>query len=410
MWNLFRVKDFPSLIVSLFFSKLGDYTYEVAFLFIVLEATQGNYFFVGLVYFFKFIPFLFFGPVGGWLADNHNLKFNMLVSEWLRLIVAVIVLVAYIEQQINVFVLTIASFLTTVGRSFFQPSFQSTIPCIVSSDGVLKANSIVQIIEELASILGPICCSFIVFYWDKVAVLGFNAITYIVSIVALFRLRLFSQKKQVSFNISEVYREIFSHIKFLRHENLAVFITIVFSSVCILFTGAILRFVLPAFSIEQGMSEVLTGYLFSVIAVGTIIGGVICSKLLVEIMPKKLMIWWQIYGLIMLMLVISAKISVYLLFPVAITLGIVGSFVDVTLVTIIQKLSSENDIGKNFGVFSTLANTAEAASGLVAGMLATFGVTFSFCCMSILIVITALFGRRPQKIFGEVNHHKKIEK
>ncbi|EJF78553.1 H+ Antiporter protein [Candidatus Bartonella washoeensis] len=71
--NLFLKKSPLSLFFSLFISKVGDTAYEVVFILLVLELTD-NYLFTGLVYFFRFIPFLFFGPIGGWLADNFSLK------------------------------------------------------------------------------------------------------------------------------------------------------------------------------------------------------------------------------------------------------------------------------------------------------------------------------------------------
>jgi MFS transporter, DHA3 family, macrolide efflux protein len=50
-------------------------------------------------------------------------------------------------------------------------------------------------------------------------------------------------------------------------------------------------------------------------------------------------------------------------------LGAIGAFVDVVLPTNIQRLSTEANVGKNFSLFSTLANTSEAMSGAFAGAL-----------------------------------------
>ncbi|KEZ23345.1 hypothetical protein HS327_00529 [Glaesserella parasuis] len=49
--NLLKIRYFPTLISSLFFSKLGDYAYEVIFVFIVLEVTNNDYLYAGVVYF-----------------------------------------------------------------------------------------------------------------------------------------------------------------------------------------------------------------------------------------------------------------------------------------------------------------------------------------------------------------------
>ncbi len=51
MRALLTIRNFPSLLSSLFISKLGDYSYEVVFVFIVLEITGSNYILTGVVYF-----------------------------------------------------------------------------------------------------------------------------------------------------------------------------------------------------------------------------------------------------------------------------------------------------------------------------------------------------------------------
>jgi DHA3 family macrolide efflux protein-like MFS transporter len=53
------------LSFSSFISKTGDFAYEVAFVILAIELLSFDYFYLGIVYFFRFIPYLLFGPVGG---------------------------------------------------------------------------------------------------------------------------------------------------------------------------------------------------------------------------------------------------------------------------------------------------------------------------------------------------------
>ena len=50
--------------------------------------------------------------------------------------------------------------------------------------------------------------------------------------------------------------------------------------------------------------------------------------------------------------------------------------------------AEKNNIGKNFGIFSTLANTSEALSSLLSGVIAIFSIVFSFVTLTFLIVLT----------------------
>lgn len=390
--NGLKVNNFPALLISLFISKLGDYAYEVVFVFIVLETTNKNYLLTGLVYFFRFIPFLFFGPVGGWLADNAGLKNNLLLSEWVRLVASLLVFVTYLSATANVIILIIASVLTTVGRSIFQPSFQTAIPRIVGAGSLTRANSVSRIAEETASVAGPLVCSLILLFADKSWVLLFDALSYFFSLLFISTLTEINQKKNTPFRITQVYQETGSGIKQMYHSNHGLFITIAGSSLCILFTGSVLRFVIPAFAVSYGQSEVFISYLFSLIAAGTITGGLVYGRWVRQASPYKLMRFWFIYGLLMLTMSLSACLSLYLLLPLALILGVCGACVDITLVTTIQSYATRENIGKSFGIFSTLANTAEAVSGLISGLLAAVGLLFSFAGMASLIALTGLAG------------------
>ncbi|GAA5108385.1 MFS transporter [Bartonella jaculi] len=389
--NLFLKKSPLSLFFSLFISKVGDYAYEVVFVLLVLELTE-NFFFTGLVYFFRFIPFLFFGPIGGWLADHFSLKKNMILSELVRLFASLFVFITYITGSAHILVLVLAAICTTVGRSLFQPSFQAAIPRIFSINELTKANSLAQIIDETASVIGPLVCSLLLLFANKSAVLIFDFFTYFISILLLFNLVNFNSSENKSFNFIQIYRETASYLKSLSTENKHLFITLVGSASAILFTGAILRFLIPAFVLSIGGEESLVSYVFSLIAVGTIVGGLFYSKMICHITSLKLMVFWLLYGGILFVMPLAAELYLKLLLVLAFVLGFIGAFVDISLVSAIQLYSRREDIGKSFGTFSTLANSAEAMSGFIAGLFALVGLMSSFLAMSALIISTGMIG------------------
>lgn len=390
--NWMKVKNFRTLLSSLFISKSGDYAYEVVFVFIVLESTHNNYLLTGFVYFFRFIPFLFFGPVGGWMADNYRIKNNLLLSEWLRLTVSMLLFITSLSGAVNLIILIVASIMTTIGRSIFQPSYQSAVPRTVSTDRLAGANGVSQVAEETASVVGPLLCSLILSFTDKPWVLLFNAVTYAISIMILSTYSETDAAKGAPFAIKNVYQETFSCINHLYRGTRGLFIVILGSSVCILFAGSVIRFIIPAVMISHGQGEVFTSCFFSLMAAGTITGGLLYGRLVWSTSPEKVMQHWFIYGLILLLMSFTAFNSLALEFvlPLAFVLGISGAFVDISLVTVIQSCSPAENIGKTFGTFSTLANTAEALSGLISGLFAAGGLMIAFVGMSSLISLTGI--------------------
>ncbi|WP_273721567.1 MULTISPECIES: MFS transporter [unclassified Bartonella] len=389
--KLFLKKSPLALFSSLFISKVGDYAYEVVFVLLVLELTD-NFFFTGLVYFFRFIPFLFFGPIGGWLADHFSLKKNMIFSELVRLFASLLVLITAITGTANIIVLIFAAICTTIGRSLFQPSFQAAIPRMFSIKDLTKANSIAQIINETASVIGPLVCSLLLLFANKSAVLVFDVFTYFISVFLLLNLMNLNTSENKSFNFLKIYRETASYLKYISTENKHLFITLVGSSFAILFTGAILRFLIPAFVLSVGGEESLVSYIFSLMAVGTIVGGLFYSKMIFHITSLKLMVFWLLYGGILFFMPFAALLSLKFLLLFAFVLGFIGAFVDISLVSAIQLYSRREDFGKSFGTFSTLANSAEALSGFIAGLFALVGLLSSFLVMSALIISTGMVG------------------
>lgn len=390
--SLLKNKNFNLLASSLFISKTGDYAYEVAFVFILLEITNNNFWLIGLVYFFRFIPFLFFGPLGGWLADNRKIKSNVIYSEIIRLIATSLIFIFYYCDFLNVELMMLASILTTIGRSIFQPSFQTAIPNLFFKKDLTRVNGIMQIIEESASVIGPLICTLIISLSDKRYVMLFNAVTYFTSIVILMQFTYKSSTSNVEFNLSRVYKENILYLKEIYHSKAELFIAIFGSAVCILFTGSILRFIIPAYVLENGGNEIITSYIFSASACGTILGGIFYTKIVYNTSVYKLMLFWFCYGVVMLSLPVVSLINISLVIALALALGFIGALVDITLVSAIQSYSAQDNIGKSFGTFSTLANTAEASSGLIAGCFAALGLFSSFITMAFLIILSSLVG------------------
>jgi len=78
--------------------------------------------------------------------------------------------------------------------------------------------------------------------------------------------------------------------------------------------------------------------------------------------------YWLFYGLSMSLLPIFTMHH-FSVFIGCLLLGALGAFVDIALACNIQNLSTESNLGKNFGLFSTLANTGQALSGAFIGLL-----------------------------------------
>jgi DHA3 family macrolide efflux protein-like MFS transporter len=389
MKNLIFDTNIWPLSLSTFISKTGDFAYEVGFAIIAIELLAFDYFYLGVVYFFRFIPYLLFGPVGGWLADNSPRKFNMFASDVLRFVVAIIVYLVYESGNLNIYILALCSMIMTIGRSLYQPSFRAYLPTVLEKKDLPTGNSFFQVVEDVASILGPLACSLIISISEKGYVILMYAISYFMSAFILLFLREYTKTDRSRFVFSMVFRDAKKIIINARIQNQSLFMVVMGTSICVLFTASLLRFVLPGSIISVHGDEALVGYIFSVMSIGTVVGGMCYTLLVKNSTPVQLMNSWVTYGLLFLAVSVAVKFNVASVFVVIFFLGFSGAIVDISIITNIQFLSAQGDVGKNYGIYSTLANTCEAASGLVSGIFSILVGGASFTIMSLLIAVSA---------------------
>ncbi|MPQ65881.1 MULTISPECIES: MFS transporter [unclassified Pseudomonas] len=386
---IFNKKIFP-LSCSSLISKTGDFAYEVAFALIAIELLSFEFFYLGIIYFFRFIPYLLFGPVGGWLADAFPQKYNMLGSDFLRFVIAAILYFIYISGGLSIYILVISSMAMTIARSLFQPSFRAYLPYVLEERDLPAGNSLLQLIEDVASILGPLICSLIIASSEKSNVICFYAVSYLLSIIFLLCLQVSRPGKHSShFSCSVVFLEARNTLVDICTRNQNLFMVVAGTSVCVLFVASLLRFVLPASIISIYGDEALVGYIFSLMSFGTVLGSLCYTWLVRCTTPIQLMKAWMVYGFLFLMVSIVIKFHLASVFVVVFFLGFSGAIVDISIITNIQTLSVKGELGKNYGIYSTIANTCEAVSGLFSGVFSLLVGGASFSIISLLITLAA---------------------
>lgn len=392
------------LLLSNLLTKVGNYSTEVVIFLLALELSGENYTIVGIVYLVRFLPYVFCGPIGGWAADNLNKKTLMVFVEIIRLSLLTFLYFLFFIGVREIILFSVILSLLTVMRAFFQPAFQSSIPLLTPKEKLIKVNSMNQILEEVGSLLGPLLTAMIITMYDKELVLLIDALFYLISAILILFIKLNSNIKSketiesTRFSVSFAFHETLSHIRDLTRFDKDLIQVIISSSLCILCVSSLLRFIFPAYVLELTGSERLVSYSFSALALGTIIGGLFFSRLNIEITASNTMKLWSLYGLLFCVLAFVPEFEFVIV--LLILLGFVGAFVDILLVSFIQNKSNENNMGKNFSLFSTLANTGESGSGILGGFLAAISLKYSLIILSSFVIIVPSFN-----IFTKKKYH-----
>lgn len=380
-------------------SRVGDGVHEFVFLITVLEVTENGIGAAGIIYFFRFIPYLVLGPTDGVLADRVSRKALMLGADIARAVVTAAFRVLLVRGEAGCVALAAFGMLMTALRTLFQPAFQAAIPALVEAKRLLQTKGAIQIGTEIGGTIGPaLGGAALAMTSNPGFVLAIDAVTLLFSTACVAAIRIPSVARAVSSTDARLeIRNLYTGFSRNLHDvfgHRQPFITIVCSSACILLVSATLRVLIPAMMRDAGLPDGAIGYAMSATALGTVFGALACTSIACNFDTRRLMSCWCLYGLASALLPFC-MIGVAAASFGCLILGVVGAFVDVALPTVIQRLSNDDNLGKNFSLFSTLANTGEALSSVLAGMVVLFApLAVGVSLPGVLVALIAYAGRR----------------
>lgn len=260
--------------------------------------TDADFLLIGMVYFFRYLPSALFSPVGGWLADNVEKKTTLVAVELLKCAVAMVLFVVFEHAQASVTAVIVASMLMTALDCLYSPTFRAYFPDIVDNDDLPSVNSGIQVIEDISSIIGPLIFSLITILLASSYAFAFFSISLLVS--AAYTLTLLSSPRSAkeSFHLLAIFKDATRSVGNLRKFNTPLFTVICCTTLCAMFATSVIRFILPAAVIENFQSEAAVGYIFSLLALGTVIGGMLYVKFNSVTTARSVILYWLLYGVL----------------------------------------------------------------------------------------------------------------
>lgn len=150
-----RERSFSIFLTGNLLSQIGDGVHEFVFIVSVLSVTGNNVALAGVVYFFRFIPYLVLGPLGGALSDRLSRRSLMLCADLARMFITSLFCGLLAVGEANLTLLALIGMLMTSFRTIFQPAFQGTIPLLVGAEHLPSANGATQSAAEIGGLVGP---------------------------------------------------------------------------------------------------------------------------------------------------------------------------------------------------------------------------------------------------------------
>ena len=156
MQALSRNPGTRSLALGYCFSKCGEFAFEAAFAVAIVSMTEADLLLIGIAYFFRYLPSMVFSPLGGWLADNADKKRTLFAVEAAKGLLALAFFTLFSLSSPVLPVLVGLAMLMTALECLYVPAFRAYFPDLVEKAQLASVNSAIQVIEDAASIIGPL--------------------------------------------------------------------------------------------------------------------------------------------------------------------------------------------------------------------------------------------------------------
>jgi MFS family permease len=177
-----RSPSFGLLFLATAGSSFGTYLAAIALTVDVYDST-GSGVWVAALLIADFLPIVLIGLLLGPLVDRLSRRGLMVVSDLARF--GVFAALPFVDSPTAIVGLAAVAGIAT---GFFRPAVYAGLPNLVPDEELTNANSLLQTIETLAWMVGPIVGGLMLTVWEPSVPYGVNAVTFLVSAVLVVRI------------------------------------------------------------------------------------------------------------------------------------------------------------------------------------------------------------------------------
>lgn len=169
-------------------SLIGTWMQRVAVGWLAWKLTQSGTW-LGLVAFADLFPTVIFSPLAGALADRHDRRTVVFVTQLLAMMQAVALAILTALGTIDIYLLFTLTLLLGVANALNQPARLALIPSLVERSSLSSAVALNSIVFNSARFIGPAIAGFAIAHGSIALAFAINATTYIAFLVALLLMR-----------------------------------------------------------------------------------------------------------------------------------------------------------------------------------------------------------------------------
>lgn len=358
-------KNFGLLWQGQFVSVFGDAIYDIALSFFVLETT-GSTAIMGTIMAFVTIPRVIIGPLSGVVVDNYNRKKLIVLADVIRGICVLMIAYAADKGFLEVWMLMVVAIIFGICTSIFNPAIESVFPDIVSSENLIKYNSVYQMASMGATVLGQSIGGTLYIILGAPIMFLLNGISYLFSAITEGFIKIPEIKgKKEKITFFEDFKE---GIEFILGQE-GLMRTILNSFFINFLFGMIRVLIIPWFTQSDHLGMSRYGVLNAAQSIGLVVGMIILSKVSIKNQNK-----YKIYISSLLLFILNIGLAVffnhYILILIFFFLAFAFQFIFNTILnTTIMMRTPVEKRGKISATKATLCMAMSPLGNLIGGFL-----------------------------------------
>ena len=363
-------------------SILGSSIFSFAIGLYVLKLTGSalNY---AMTLMLSVIPMVIISPIAGVIADRVSKKWLVSGMDFINSILFAALFIFSIYRQLTLPVIYIAIVLLNVFTTFFGIGIETAKPALVSSEKLIRINSLSKLIDSSATVLGPVIGGVVYAFVDIKALILFSSIAYMISAISEwfidyeFNLECRSYENyEKSGGNKSIRRDIMEGWKFFSGNRSLLQLFFLFFMLNMLL-GFSVNVPLPYIINEVlRFSSSRFGMINSMFPIGLIIGTLTVEYVMKRVEFRKLLILMNILISMMasviglpVILGFDAGISLAFYCIVNIIIGIAIAYVDVPVMTILQNEVPRELLGRVLSLIMSLVKAMLPVALLCSGAL-----------------------------------------
>lgn len=198
-WRSFRHRNFRILFPANALSNIGTWVQIIAQDWLVLQLTDNNGFYLGLVTAIQFVPVMLLSLHGGVLADRVDKRKLLIATNTLAALACYALGILVVAEVIQLWHVFVCAAILGIASAIDAPIRQSFTAEIVGDDDVANAVSLNSANFNMGRLVGPALSGILIANFDTGPSFLINATSYLFVIGSLFFMRssdFFSQKKE----------------------------------------------------------------------------------------------------------------------------------------------------------------------------------------------------------------------